>query len=75
MKKIDQLINYIHSAGYPIPFIEYYSHLHGDCYKFLNPFTRFQQDKIVLCGINDGFLTALEKQKTWIDEQPKQNTN
>ena len=31
-----------------LPFVEFYTHEGGDCWKFLNPFTEYREEKIVL---------------------------
>lgn len=41
-------------------FIEYYPHEHSECYKILNPWTIFREEKIVLCPISDGLDKAKE---------------
>lgn len=60
-------------TGVKLPFIEYYSHNEGECYKILNPYTKYSQEKVVLCSIREGFMKALEKafpiaQKWWENE-------
>lgn len=57
---IDEKITKLHDAGYNIPFIEYYTHLYTDCYKILNPFTEYAEEKTVLCTVSDGFEHALD---------------
>jgi hypothetical protein len=39
-------------------FIEYYSHEGCDCYKVLIPWSRFNQEKIVLCRVEEGIDRA-----------------
>jgi hypothetical protein len=39
-------------------FIEYYSHEKCDCYKILNPFTRYKRHIIVLCKVSEGLEKA-----------------
>jgi len=41
-------------------FIEYYSHLNTDCYKILNPWTNWKEEKIVICPVSDGYEKAKE---------------
>lgn len=39
-------------------FIEYYPHEKCDCYKIRNPWTKYGEDKIVLCPVKDGIGLA-----------------
>ena len=39
-------------------FIEYYAHEGCDCYKVKNPWTRYLEEKIVLCRVDEGLETA-----------------
>jgi hypothetical protein len=39
-------------------FIEYYPHEGCECYKVLNPWTKYAQEKIVLCTVKDGIGKA-----------------
>lgn len=41
-------------------FIEYYPHTGEDMYKILNPYTKYAQEKIVLCRLSDGIEMALD---------------
>lgn len=41
-------------------FIEYYSHDKCDCYKVLNPWTDYAEEKLVLCKVSDGIEKAKE---------------
>lgn len=59
MKKIDRKINKLRQHTTNFPFIEYYSHEGCDCYKILNEHTKFAEDKIVLCPVDQGFSKAL----------------
>lgn len=43
--------------GNPI-FPEYYSHEGCECYKILNPFTEYAEEKIVLCRVDEGIERA-----------------
>jgi len=60
MFTIDEKINKILAEGFNIPFVEWYVHEYSDCYKILNPYTKFHQDKRVLCKVTDGFEKALD---------------
>lgn len=42
-----------------LPFIEYYSHEGCACYKMLNPYTHYNEDKRVLCKVSEGFSLAI----------------
>lgn len=39
-------------------FIEYYSHEGCDCYKILNPYTKYREEKIVLGRVDEGLEKA-----------------
>lgn len=39
-------------------FIEYYSHLGCNCYKILNPWTKYSADVRVLCPVSEGIGRA-----------------
>lgn len=39
-------------------FIEYYAHEQCNCYKILNPWTRYQEHKLVLCPVSEGIEKA-----------------
>lgn len=39
-------------------FVEYYSHLGCDCYKILNPWTRYRANIVVLCPVEEGIEVA-----------------
>lgn len=39
-------------------FLEYYSHLNCNCYKVLLPYSRYGQEKIVLCTESEGIEEA-----------------
>jgi len=62
-----------------IPYVEYYPHENGDCFKIDNPFTDYNKDTIVLCLVNEGFgkavrlaLPEMIKRKTQLfDEKTK----
>lgn len=42
-------------------FVEYYSHVGGgDCYKILNEYTGYREEKLALCNVKDGFHVALK---------------
>lgn len=56
---IDEKHKLILNAGFSLPFIEYYPHTHSDCYKMLNPFTKYAETKHVLCTIEEGYDSAL----------------
>jgi hypothetical protein len=57
---IDRKIQELREITDEFPFIEYYSHTKSDCYKILNEFTDFREDKIVLCDVNQGFYKAVD---------------
>ena len=39
-------------------FSEHYTHEGCECYKVLNPWTRFAEEKFVLCPVSEGFDQA-----------------
>jgi len=39
-------------------FIEYYPHEKCECYKIKNPWTKFHEEKIVLCPVTEGIGRA-----------------
>jgi hypothetical protein len=41
-------------------FVEYYTHTNSDCYKILNPYTKYKEDKQVLCKVEEGLKLALK---------------
>ena len=47
-------------------FIEYYTHEKCDCYKILNPFTGYRQEKLVLCKVDEGLDLAKERAKKYL---------
>lgn len=54
--KVQKLID----EGFNLPFVAYYSHEKGDCFKIKNPFTLFSEDIKVLCNVSDGFEKAID---------------
>jgi hypothetical protein len=57
---IDEKIAKLLSITSNFPLVEYYSHERADCFKILNEYTSFREDKIVLCLVSDGFEKALD---------------
>lgn len=39
-------------------FVEYYLHEQCECYKVLNPWTEYREEKLVLCRVNEGLTKA-----------------
>lgn len=76
MEDINAKIRKLRSLTDKFIFIEYYSHLNCDVYKIENQYTKFAEEKIVLCRLQDGIETAIDKavdviQKAylnWIEE-------
>lgn len=50
-------------------FIEHYRHESSDCYKILNPWTGYRQEKLVLCKVDEGIELAKERAKKYLAEQ------
>ena len=61
MKKIDKNIAELRELTSEFIFIEYYSHENCDCYKILNEFTSYNQDKIVVARIDEGIEKAIQR--------------
>lgn len=61
MKKIDKDIAELRELTSEFIFIEYYSHEKCDCYKILNEFTTYNQDKIVVARIDEGIEKAIQR--------------
>lgn len=60
MNLIDQKINKLRDLTSNFIFIEYYSHLNGDCYKIKDEFTHHNESKLVLCNVEDGIERAFD---------------
>ena len=39
-------------------FIEYYPHENCECYKVKNPWTKYHEEKVVLCPVSEGIGRA-----------------
>lgn len=39
-------------------FVQFYIHDNCDCYKILNPFTKYRSETIVLCKVSEGYEKA-----------------
>lgn len=66
---IDSLFKECFDVARVVPFVEYYSHDECDCWKILNVFTKYKQDKIVLCKMSDGIELALTRAIKVISER------
>lgn len=58
--EIDNKIKQLRSITSNFLFIEYYSHKESDCWKIMNEFTRYNNDKIVLCKLDEGIEKAID---------------
>lgn len=58
---VDLKIAELNKLGFNLPFIEYYSHEQSDCFKILNPYTQYREEKFVLCRVDKGFTYALDE--------------
>jgi hypothetical protein len=59
--ELEGLLAELRSLGVSsFPFVEYHSHERADCYKILNPFTQYDEEKHVLCRVDEGFIKALK---------------
>lgn len=47
-------------------FLEYYYHEDCRCYKVLNPWTKYAEDKRVLCREDEGYELALIRAKDYL---------
>lgn len=56
---IEQLVKELYEITDNFPYIEYYSHENGDCFKIDNEYTQYAKDKIVLCKVSEGIKIAL----------------
>lgn len=59
MNIIDAKITLLLSYGVGLPFVEWYSHENADCFKILNPYTEYREEKLVLCTVERGFTQAI----------------
>lgn len=57
---IDKKINQLRKLTSNFLFIQYYSHTGCDMYKILNEFTFYNEDKVVLCPVDEGIEKALD---------------
>lgn len=53
-------------------FIEHYTHEGCNCYKVLNPFTSYAEEKHVLCRESEGYEKAVNMCKVLMNEWLKQ---
>lgn len=60
MKKLDIKISKLLDLGLNLPFVEHYPHEKTDCFKILNPYTKYAKEKLVLCRVDKGFDKALD---------------
>lgn len=72
MNIIDQKINKLRDLTSNFIFVEYYSHLNGDCYKIKDEFTHHNELKLVLCNVEEGIEKALDLAITALTENKKE---
>lgn len=65
---IDNKIKQLREITTEQPFIEYYTHSGCEMWKINNEFTNYNQDKLVLCSVEEGFEKALDIAITYIDK-------
>jgi len=68
-QQIENLIKDLIQNHGTIPYVEYYSHEGGDCFKIDNPYTDVRKETLVLCSCNETFLSALIAAKTLLDKK------
>ena len=59
-EKVLDLINLNSDGEKGFIFSEYYSHTGKTMFKISNTFTRYRQEKLVLCDVEDGFEHAVD---------------
>lgn len=57
---IDEKINELRKLTNNFLFIEYYSHEECEMYKILNEYTKYNEEKLVLCRVSEGIENALD---------------
>ena len=57
---IDEKIKQLREITSNFLFIEYYSHTNCEMWKILNKYTKFREEKLVLCPLDDGIEKALD---------------
>ena len=57
---IDRKILQLRELTSKFLFIEHYTHTGCDMYKILNEYTKYKEDKLVLCKVTDGIEHALD---------------
>ena len=65
---IDDKIKQLREITTEQPFIEFYTHSECEMWKINNEFTNYNQDKLVLCTVEEGFEKALDIAITYIDK-------
>lgn len=60
LEPIEQKVLQLVSITSNFLFVEYYSHERADCWKIKNEFTKYNESKLVLCRVDEGFETALD---------------
>jgi hypothetical protein len=59
-KRIDRKVETLRKLTCNFLFIEYYTHTGCDMYKIKNEWTRYSEDKLVLCPVSEGIEKALD---------------
>jgi len=60
--KIKKLLEISNNFIFP----EYYTHTHKIMWKILNPYNNYSEEKLVLCGIDEGIEKSLDLAITYI---------
>lgn len=65
---IDDKIKQLRKITTELPYIEFYTHSGCEMWKINNEFTNYNQDKLVLCTVEEGFEKALDFAISFISE-------
>lgn len=65
---IDDKIKQLREITTELPYIEFYAHSGCEMWKINNEFTNYNQDKLVLCSVEEGFEKALDFAISYIDK-------
>jgi hypothetical protein len=57
---IDKKIKELREITSNFLYIEYYTHENSECWKINDEFTKYNQDKLVLCKLDEGIEKALD---------------
>lgn len=68
METVDEKVAFILKQGFNLPYVEYYSHEGTDCFKFDNPYSKYNKSTRVLCPVRRGFSMAIDLMVEWIND-------